>query len=293
MTTQHIMGIFLLLSVAFNTVFAASYKIAARGKCNLHAVNVWMYVGSLLTMAAYILVKHSLLANMTALWLGVLAGMLAFFATMTFFLHITKGQLSASWTVISLSVAFPVLASIFAWKEIPSPGQIVGLALIVVALVLFGHHESGNGSRGEREKDRRVAGMSFILLMVAFVLTGFISILNKALVQMNLGDFRDMYLLGYFGAPTIAGVLLLLAKRDGGDKTDKRVGLVMGMGGALSTVFFLIALQRLPGIVAFPVRSLGNLIVTAIVSIIAWREELSRSQWLGIVLSLVAIWLIY
>jgi len=135
--------------------------------------------------------------------------------------------------------------------------------------------------------------MSFLLLMIAFFLTGLISIINKAFVQMNLGDFRDVYLLGYFGAPTIAGVLLLLVKRDGGDGTDRRVGIVMGVGGALSTVFFLIALQHMPGIVAFPVRSLGNLVVTAIVSILAWREELSRSQWLGIVLSLVAIWLIY
>ena len=145
MTTQQIMGIFLMLSVAFNTIFAVSYKIAARRKCNLHAVNVWMYIGSLLTMAAYVLVKHDLPFNNTALVLGIIAGMLAFFATMTFFLHITKGQLSASWTVISLSVAFPVLASIFAWREIPSPRQIVGLLLIVIALALFGHHESGNG----------------------------------------------------------------------------------------------------------------------------------------------------
>ena len=141
------MATFLILSIAFNTLFASSYKIAAQRKCNLQAVNGWMYVGSVLTIVVYILLKRHLALNYTALLLGIVAGVLAFFATMTFFLHIRKGQLSASWTVISLSVAFPVFASIFAWREMPNVRQIVGLLLIVVALVLFGHQESGNGGR--------------------------------------------------------------------------------------------------------------------------------------------------
>ena len=135
--------------------------------------------------------------------------------------------------------------------------------------------------------------MSFLLLMIAFLLTGFISIANKALIQLHLGDFRDAYMLTYFGAPALMGFVYLVAKRDHGNNTDRRVGLIMGLGGALSTLCFLIALQYMPGIVAFPVRSLGNLVVTAMVSIAAWRERLSITQWIGITLSLFAIWLIY
>jgi len=135
--------------------------------------------------------------------------------------------------------------------------------------------------------------MSFLLLMIAFVLTGAISVANKALVQMGLGDFRDSYLLAYYAAPTLLALVHLTMRREGGNVADRRVGLLMGIGGALSTICFLIALQHMQGIVAFPVRSLGNLVVTAIVSIVAWKEQLSRSQWIGIILSLVAIWLIY
>ncbi|NIN68555.1 MAG: hypothetical protein GTO63_28390, partial [Anaerolineae bacterium] len=58
-------------------------------------------------------------------------------------------------------------------------------------------------------------------------------------------------------------------------------------------LFLLIALEQMPGIVVFPIRNLGNLVFTATVSIIAWREQLSRSQKLGVAVSLVAIWLIY
>lgn len=135
--------------------------------------------------------------------------------------------------------------------------------------------------------------MSFVLLMIAFVLTGLISIANKTLVQMGLGEYRDAYMLAYFGVPSLIGLVYMISRREHGDSTDRRVGFIMGIGGALSTLFFLIALEHMKGIVAFPVRSLGNLIVTGMVGIAAWRERLSISQWIGIALSLIAIWLIY
>ncbi len=133
---------FLILSILFNTLFASCYKIAADRKCNLDVVNVWMYAGSVLTIGAVIASKGRLAFHPHALMLGMLAGVMVFFATLSFFYHIKLGQLSASWTVISLAVGFPVVASIAAWHENPTHRQAVGLALIVVALVLFGRHEA-------------------------------------------------------------------------------------------------------------------------------------------------------
>jgi uncharacterized membrane protein len=83
------------------------------------------------------------------MWLGIAAGIGAFFATLTFFFHMQYGKLSASWTVISLSLGFPVLASILIWHESPSLNQGIGLILIVVALLLFGRHEvNARGDEG-------------------------------------------------------------------------------------------------------------------------------------------------
>lgn len=135
--------------------------------------------------------------------------------------------------------------------------------------------------------------MSFLLLMVAFVLTGVLNILNKALIQWNLAPYRDVYMLAFYGTPALLGIVILGVRRQEQSGDDRRVGLMMGTAGAISMVFFLLALQGMSGIVVFPVRSLGNLLLTAVFSIVAWRERLSTSQKIGIGLSLAALWLIY
>ena len=292
------MAVFLALSVVFNTVFASCYKVAVRRNCNLQAVNVWVYVGSTVTILAYVLFKRQFPMNVNALLLGVGAGVLVFFATLSFFYHMTRGQLSASWTVISLAVGFPVLASIFLWGEHPSVKQTIGMGLIVIALILFGRHETSNGGSSVDQTDpsdqsRRVHLISFLLLMVAFLLTGVLNITNKALVEWNLSAYRDVYMLAFYVTAMILGGSIMFFSRQESSASDRSVGFIMGVAGAVSMICLLIALQYLPGIVVFPVRNLGNLALTGFVSILAWRERLSRSQWVGIVLSLTAIWLIY
>ena len=135
--------------------------------------------------------------------------------------------------------------------------------------------------------------MSFLLLMIAFVLTGVLNITNKALVEWNLSAYREIYMLAFYATAMILGGSIMLVRRQESSQSDRSVGFVMGLAGALSMLCLLIALQHLPGIVVFPVRNLGNLALTGFVSILAWKERLSRSQWLGIILSLTAIWLIY
>lgn len=140
------MSVYLFLSILFNTVFASCYKVAAYRKCNLQAVNVWYYIASSAIMLIYVFARQDFAFHPHALALGMGAGAIAFFCTLSFFYHMQYGQLSASWTVISLAISFPILASIFIWHEQPSPKQIIGLILILVALGFFGRHEA-NGRK--------------------------------------------------------------------------------------------------------------------------------------------------
>ncbi len=131
-------------STALVTVWALCYKVAVRRGCELNSVNLWVYLSSAAVMAAYFFAT-GLKYNAMAAWLGLGTGLSCYFATLTFFYHIRTGVLAVSWTVIGLAVAFPVGASIVFWGEQPSVKQIVGLALIPLAVVLC------NPGRGKAE----------------------------------------------------------------------------------------------------------------------------------------------
>jgi len=132
-------------SVVLIVIFALCYKVAAAKKCNLDMVNVWMYFGATLTTSIVALVEHRLPYSARAVNLGMLTGVAMFIATLSFFYHIRQGKLSASWTVVNLSVAFPVLAGLLVWHEHPSIRQIVGLLLIAGSLLLFGRKAAMEG----------------------------------------------------------------------------------------------------------------------------------------------------
>ena len=135
--------------------------------------------------------------------------------------------------------------------------------------------------------------MSLLMLIISFVTSGVSAVASKALIEMGLKEYRDVFQLAFYAAGIILGFGVLLILRQRSNPKDSRFGLVMGMFSSLSFVLFLVLLTQTTGIIAFPMRGIGSLVLTAIISIIAWKEKLSRSQWVAIILSLIAMWLIY
>ncbi len=134
--------------------------------------------------------------------------------------------------------------------------------------------------------------MSLFLLAVAFVLTGVTGVSNKALVEWGLGRYSSIYLVGYWGVGMLIGLVVRLTSKHGIHRHDIAIGAMMGITGALAMVCLMIALQGVPGVVAFPVRSCANVALTAGASYLLWREDLSPSQWLGVGLAVGAIYLL-
>jgi multidrug transporter EmrE-like cation transporter len=134
--------------------------------------------------------------------------------------------------------------------------------------------------------------MSAIYLAISFVLSGLNATCSKVLIQMHLGAYSDTYLLSAYATSLVVGLVSTRGFRLNAGRQDFSVGILMGLFVSLGYALFMVVLSHTTGIVAFPIRSLGNLVLTAILSIIAWHEKLSKSQWVGLVLSLTAIWLL-
>lgn len=134
--------------------------------------------------------------------------------------------------------------------------------------------------------------MSVLLLFVAWLLTGVNLVVNKALIELGFGRWMDIYMIGFWGVGVAAGLTVRAVSRHRSDRLDAIIGVSMGIAGALGMITFLMALERLPGVVVFPVRSCGNVLLTACLSWLIWRERLNPAQWLGILISAIAIYLL-
>jgi multidrug transporter EmrE-like cation transporter len=53
------------------------------------------------------------------------------------------------------------------------------------------------------------------------------------------------------------------------------------------------ALQVLPGIVVYPINGVGTIMLSAITSMLLWKERLTRSNYAFLALASVALLLIY
>lgn len=134
--------------------------------------------------------------------------------------------------------------------------------------------------------------MSLLLLIAAFLFTGVTGISNAALGPMHLNGYIGVYSLGFWATGVVMGLVTLASARHHVGKRDVTIGTVMGLAGAVAMVLLLMSLMTVPKVVAFPVRSCGNMALTAVVSCIVWREVVTPRQWLGIACGVAAIYLL-
>ena len=134
--------------------------------------------------------------------------------------------------------------------------------------------------------------MSLFLLAIAFIFSGANAILSQALVEMGLGSYLSINMVALFGSGVVLSIVVYAVTRHKIQRKDIGVGLCMGITMAITTLTLMLALKGMDGVVAFSVKSCGNIALTAGVSLMLWRERMSLSQWMGIVCAVVSICLL-
>ncbi|HUJ77145.1 MAG TPA: hypothetical protein VL359_19925, partial [bacterium] len=67
--------------------------------------------------------------------------------------------------------------------------------------------------------------------------------------------------------------LLLAVQRQRPALPDIVLGAVFGVGNGLANIFLLEALHRVPGVIAFPIRDTGLILLVSLGGMLLWRER--------------------
>ena len=71
------------------------------------------------------------------------------------------------------------------------------------------------------------------------------------------------------------------------------IGSLMGLANILQTYFVLMSLHYFAGFIVFPVTSAGSIVLTTLVATGLLGERLNRRTLVGIMVSVVALFLLY
>ncbi len=278
---------YLFFHILSITLFSLCYKVASgERKCYTPSVQLTMYLAALIVAVAGLIISGGMIPEPKLIITGVAAGICLFTAMRTFFFAMAQGGLAVGWTFVGLSVVIPLVASIFFWNEIPSVLQISGILLMLPCVVLFGNlrlQVTGNRKRW------------MMLVLTASFCTGLTQVASKVISEYEYAS-RLCLISNYMFWIYATGAMALLVFKEGRHwsvfSAETRSGLLMAVLNVIGVYTFIKALEHLEGIVFFPTKTVCNIILTAFLAVLIWKERITHRQIAGIILGALAATLV-
>ncbi|MDT0644492.1 EamA/RhaT family transporter [Zunongwangia sp. F363] len=284
--------IYLLLSILSSSIIFVVFKLYNKfGVNTLQAIIVNYYIACTVGFFGYI--KNLEISEIPAqswfpgtLILGVLFISVFYLAAIT----TQKSGLSVVSVATKMSVAIPVFAGIFLYKESTGIFKLSGIVLALVAVYLT----SIKTREGLSIKKENLIfpllvflGSGIIDATINFLETTYVSETDVGLFSSTIfaiaGIIGTCILLGQ----AIAGKLKLSLKNVLG-------GVALGIPNYFS-IYFLVMALRNPGFessVIFTMNHVGIVTVSTLVGIAFFHERLLRKNWIGIFLAILSIVLV-
>lgn len=188
---------------------------------------------------------------------------------------------------VKMSLAIPVVFSLFYFNERLSILNGMGILLAFPALLLSVVNTS------EATGSFQIGLMPIVL----FTGSGILDALLKYVQQVHLTEQTSaLFSALCFGSAFVFGAITLLGKRllQGEPVMDVRSligGIALGIPN-YGSIYFLVRALQLPGMDgsrAFPINNMGIVILSAVVSVLIFKEKFTNAKRLSILLAVAAI----
>ena len=197
-------------------------------------------------------------------------------------------------TANKLSLTIPVVVSYFLYHENISLLKMIGILLALIAVILT----MSKKSSGEKKK---IPLWEFSLPIVLFVSSGVVDsitkyVQNKYLISEAIS--KSYIIAGFMVAAIIGSVILLFLYVTGRKKFEFKnvlAGIVLGVPNYFSIYYLIKALQNksMNSSATIPINNIGVLFLVSIFGIFIFKEKLTRLNYIGLGLTLLAILFIF
>lgn len=278
--------IYILLSISCSVTVAVLLKLAKRYQINVLQAVMWNYLSAILL--SYVFFKPALrdleaMPSLLVISLGVLLPLLFLILSASVRnIGIVKTDIAQR-----LSLFIPVLAALFLFGENFSELKIAGLIIGFVAIFLTLSRKSAN----------KADNMSYIYPILVFIGFGTIDVLFKELAIDQSRPYTSSLLVVFFISFVVAFLVLIynvIVKKQKVQLINFACGIILGCFNFGNILFYMKAHRAMaanPSTV-FAAMNMGVILLGSFVGILLFKEKISKLNYAGIVMALIAILLI-
>ncbi len=225
------------------------------------------------------------------IWIAILLGVIFIITFYTIAKVTQQSSISVATIASRMSMVIPVLFALFVFKYEDQPFGIpnyVGLALAFVSVIL------STVTSQSRKTMKRGKGFIYLPLLI-FVLQGSIdAIINYANSFLVPSSASAIFPIFIFLTAGIIGMTYVFTSKQSFNLKSIIGGLYLGIPNYFSIYFLIKALSSLSnnGALVFPILNTGIIVIGSISAFLFFKETISKTNLIGIIIALIAIFLI-
>ena len=280
--------VYLLLSILSSTVIAITFKLQDRLGIKLFPIIVINYLVATLMGFSVLQVNWTVGQVITRPWVltAFLVGIMLIIGFFVIGLSIQRAGISATIVASKMSVVIPILFSIIAFHELVTSLKVIGLVLAIAGIVLTVYPAGKQSQRGQ-----------LLLPLLLFLILGVIDSLVKLGQTQVEEQFVPLFTALSFGMSAIIGLGISLVRKTLSELMQWReivAGIILGLANWGSMYFMMQALGKsgLDSSVVFGINNIGVISLSVILAFIFFRESLRTINWIGILVSIGAAWIL-
>ncbi len=279
---------YLILSILLSTLIIITFKVFNNFKISVvQAITVNYLIACLFGFAS-----ETGSFNLTTLpqqpwfYFSIIMGLSLIVAFNLFALSAQKAGVAITAISSRMSVAIPVVLGFILFSDSSGIVKITGIALGLLAFYLT----------SKKDKTIKVNRSYLFLPVILFFMVGINDSLMKIAEHYYLTDDFVPFLATSFGFSLVFGLIVFafrtLKNRKKLEIKNIVAGILLGLLNWYSTLFVLKGLDAFEISLFMPVYNIGVVALASLTGFVIFRENLTRTNWIGIFMAIVAIMMI-
>lgn len=218
----------------------------------------------------------------SAIGLAAVVGLLFIANFFVYSKSILHNGVGISVAAMRISLIIPVLLSTIWYLDLLTPGQWAGVVIVFITLFLL---------LPEKRNLLRNPFSAGWLLVILFIGTG----LGDASLKVYEVEFsrllgKEQFMGFVFFASFLAGAaVMVICKKGWLNRNEILLGIAVGIPNLYTTIFLIEALERMNGAVVYSSVNVLTVLGGTVLGLLRWNDTLTRIQWVGVFLAIIAI----